>query len=433
MISLNPIFVMKCFFFLGALFLTGGLPMAGAAPFAAGNVVIYRVGTGTGSLLTVATPVFLDEYSPTGTLVQSLPLPVAVNGAQRRLTASGTATSEGSLQRSADRRFLTLTGYDADVGTPSVGTSTAAAVPRVVGFVDQNGVTDTTTTVTAFSANNIRCAVTEDGTGAWLGGGTSGVVYVTRGGSGAGTVVSSTSNNNRSLDIANGQLFLTSGSGSFRFAQVGTGLPKVTGAVTTQVAGGPSLTTGSPYQFVLLDLDSGVPGVDTLYVADDVAGTGGLQKFCLNAGHWEARGNVPGSGEVTGLRGLTASATGSVVSLYATTSIRLIRLTDSSGFNGTLTGPFNVLASAPANTGFRGVDFAPVAAAPPAPALSITGSGGTVFVSWPSPSAGWILQQSDLLTTGSWTPSAGVVDSGMLKSLTLPNATGRRFFRLAFP
>ena len=56
--------VMKLSSLLGLFSLTGGLPQAGAAPFSAGNLLIYRVGTGTGSLLTAATPVFLDEYSP---------------------------------------------------------------------------------------------------------------------------------------------------------------------------------------------------------------------------------------------------------------------------------------------------------------------------------------------------------------------------------
>ena len=406
---------------------------AHAAAFTAGNVVVYRVGTGTGSLLTAATPVFLDEFAPGGALVQSIALPVAVAGAQRRFTASGTATSEGSLQRSADRQHLTFTGYDADAGTTGVATSTVASVPRVVGFADRNAVIDTTTAVTAFSANNIRSAVSDDGTGAWVCGGTSGVVYVGRGGSGTFTTVSSSSNNNRSIDIADGQLFFSSGSGTFRLAQVGTGSPKTSGHTSLPVSGGP-VSTASPYQFTLLDLDAAVPGADTLYAADDTAGTGGIQKYCLNSGTWEARGNVAGGGEVTGIRGLTAAAQGGTVTLYATTSIRLVSLTDSSGYNGTLAGSFAVLASAAANTGFRGIDFAPVAAVPPAPALAIARSGGTVVVSWPSSAApAWVLQQKENLASGPWLPSIGVTDNGSEKSLTLPTTAARQFFQLAFP
>lgn len=50
--------------------------MAGFTP---GNLVVYRVGTGSGSLSSVGTPVFLDEYTPLGTLVQSIALPAVAH------------------------------------------------------------------------------------------------------------------------------------------------------------------------------------------------------------------------------------------------------------------------------------------------------------------------------------------------------------------
>src|SRR5262245_32934423 len=64
-----------------------------AAGFTPGNLVVYRTGSGSGSLLNTGNPVFLDEYTPAGALVQSIPLPTASSGANRRLIASGTATS----------------------------------------------------------------------------------------------------------------------------------------------------------------------------------------------------------------------------------------------------------------------------------------------------------------------------------------------------
>jgi hypothetical protein len=414
---------------LGLLF----VPCVLAAPFSPGNLIIYRVGTGTGGLLTSAAAVFLDEYSPAGSLVQSIPLPTAVAGAHRRLTASGTATSEGSIQRSADQRFLVFTGYDTDVGTPSVASIPAATVNRTVGFADVAGVVDTRTAVTAFSGQNIRSAASDDGTGAWLVGSSGGVVYTPLAGSGAGTVVSASSGNNRSVDIHGGQLYLSSSSGAFRLATVGAGLPRTTGNTTVQVPGGPTGTTSSPYQFVLFDLDATVAGLDTLYLADDLAGTGGIQKFCLVGGTWLAKGNVAGTGAATSIRGLTGSARGSIVTLYATNAIRLLSLTDSTGYNANLTGTLTELASAPGNTGFRGVDFAPVAAAPAPPPLTIAASGGAVTVSWPTSATGWFLQENANLTSGPWQPSTGVVDTGPVRSLTIPLTSGRKFFRLALP
>ena len=82
-------------------------------PFTPGDLVVYRVGTGSGALGSTATAVFLDEYSPTGTLVQSIAASTADSGSTHILTAGGTATSEGELNLSPNGQFLTLTGYDA--------------------------------------------------------------------------------------------------------------------------------------------------------------------------------------------------------------------------------------------------------------------------------------------------------------------------------
>src|SRR5207248_6179313 len=57
---------------LGLLGMIDAIPTASAAvPFTQGNIVVYRVGDGssTPGLSSNAAPVFLDEYTPTGTLV----------------------------------------------------------------------------------------------------------------------------------------------------------------------------------------------------------------------------------------------------------------------------------------------------------------------------------------------------------------------------
>ena len=58
----------------GLLALGAGSP-ASAAAFTEGDVVVLRVGDGAGGLTGAAAPLFLDEYTPGGTLVQSVPLP----------------------------------------------------------------------------------------------------------------------------------------------------------------------------------------------------------------------------------------------------------------------------------------------------------------------------------------------------------------------
>ena len=174
------------------------------AAFTAGNVVVYRVGTGSGDLVNTGNPVFLDEYDANGILVQSVPLPATDPdgiGPNRALIASGTATSEGGLSLSADGRYLVATGY------ASTGTGVASSsINRVVGRIDAAGTVDTTTFITDATGNNIRSATSTDGTEFWIGTAGGGVRYVTLGNSTASTSLG-TLNNTRWVQIFGGQLY----------------------------------------------------------------------------------------------------------------------------------------------------------------------------------------------------------------------------------
>ena len=133
-------------------------PMAPLSAFTAGNVVVCRMGTGSAVLSNAATAVFLDEYTPAGSLVQSIAMPTADAGANQMLTASGTAANECGLTRSSDGQYLIITGYDAATGTAGIATSSSATFPRVIGRVNSAGVSDTSTTTTSFNAGGIRSA-----------------------------------------------------------------------------------------------------------------------------------------------------------------------------------------------------------------------------------------------------------------------------------
>src|SRR4051794_15302858 len=82
-----------------------------ATPLTPGNVVLYRVGDGAAGLVNTGAAVFVDEYTPAGGLVQSIPVPTTASGANKPLIASGTATSEGLLTVSPNGQFVTVTGY----------------------------------------------------------------------------------------------------------------------------------------------------------------------------------------------------------------------------------------------------------------------------------------------------------------------------------
>jgi len=161
----------KCFKLLGVAFsLTTILCAnhAGAAAFTMGDLVVVRVGDGAAALTGNATAAFLDEYTPGGVLVQSIPLPTLASGGNQPLTLSGTATSEGFIALSQNGMYLTLGGYAATVGTATPQTSTAAAVNRVIGRIDLLGNINTTTSLgDAYNGSNIRSVTSSDGVNFW--------------------------------------------------------------------------------------------------------------------------------------------------------------------------------------------------------------------------------------------------------------------------
>jgi hypothetical protein len=192
----------------GTVVALGTGPAAAASGFSAGDVVVYRVGDGSTTLSGSGAPIFMDEYSPTGTLLESVPLPTTANGADNAIVASGSATSEGGLTLSADGRYLVATGYDAAVGTSGLSSSAAASVPRTIARVDAAGDVDTTTALTDFAdGNNPRSAVSQDGSEFWVGGAAGAVRYATLGATTSTSLVASTYKNVRQLEIADGQLY----------------------------------------------------------------------------------------------------------------------------------------------------------------------------------------------------------------------------------
>ncbi|MBK7440555.1 MAG: T9SS type A sorting domain-containing protein [Bacteroidetes bacterium] len=333
--------------------------------FTAGNIVVVRVGDGTTSLVNTGNPVYLDEYTTSGTLVQSIALPTTVSGANKRLILSGTATSEGALTRSADGSAIVLTGYDAATGGPSLSGTTAASVNRVIGLVYADGTVNTTTALTDFaSANNPRSATTTNGTDLWMAGGAGGIRYASLGGTTSNDLSSATLANVRVVQVFDNQLYFSTASGTtYRVGTVGTGLP-TSGLQTLSHLSGIPAATGSPYGYFMADLD-GIPGIDVIYVADD--GANALRKYSLVAGTWTLNGTI--GVDADDYRGITGTVNGSSVTLFctikggsgATGGGQLVTITDASGYNGTLTGTPTVLLTAATNTSIRGISMAPEA------------------------------------------------------------------------
>ena len=332
---------------LAVVMLAGGALVANAQVFSDGNLIISGT-TSTTALTSAATQVYLSEYRINGTTTNNTY--TFPGNSTLNLTSSGTATSEGQL--SLQGNYLAIGGYNAAVGTTGVANTTSNAVNRVVGIVNyKTGATSITSLGnTAYSGNNIRGAVT-DGTNIWTSGANGGIYNTTVGSTTNAALLSSTTLNNRHIDIYNGQLYYSTGSATggatIGLYAVGSGTP--TGptvasssfAATTVVGG-----STSPYDFAFAD-------PNTLFVADSSAG---IQKY--------TRTSTTGSFSLaytvtvgTGYTGLTIAqdVNGNNV-LFAVSPTTFSRFTDL-GSASADASTFITLATAPTNTSFRGVRF----------------------------------------------------------------------------
>lgn len=323
-------------------------------PLTFGNVFVQRVGDGSAALSNAANPVFLDEYTPTGTLVQTIAMPIAASGSNQPLTQSGSATSEGFLNVSSNGLYLTLVGYQATPGTVTIATSANPPVGRVIARIDVAGTVDTSTVLgDAYGGGNIRSVASDDGNRFWVGGNAQGVRFVSNLGATTSTLVGGTPGNTRVLNIYNGQLYASAASGVFHgLLKVGTDLPTLVGTGAGVIEPGFAITAGpSTYDYYFAS-------PTRVYVADDrTTGAGGILRYDLVGGVWTLAYTLTQSA-TQGCRGLTGFTQNGVTTLWATSNggtgvaTELVTVTD----NG-LGSPFTVLATSPLNTAYRGVRF----------------------------------------------------------------------------
>ena len=335
---------------------------AAADPFTPGNLVVYRVGAGTGNLMVAGNPVFLDEFTPAGAFVQSIAMPTTASGAQRQLIASGTAVTDGLLTRSVDGTCLVVPGYGRNIGgSGSVATTPSTTVPRVIGRVTAAGAVDTSTALTdAANGGNFRGAASTDCVSLWVSGSIGGVRYTTLGSTSSNDLTSVVQPDVRGVAIYGGQLFASWMNATTSSKGVGTvdgGLPTIGAQPVARLPGLTDANFPNTYQFYF------TPGMDVLYIAD--GGSGALSKFSLVSGSWVSNGSAGASADA--YRGLTGAVIDGKVTLFATRKGgstasgggELVKVVDANGYNAPFSGTITFLAAAATNTAFRGVAFAP--------------------------------------------------------------------------
>jgi hypothetical protein len=331
-----------------------------AAPITPGNLVVFRAGDGITALTGTAAPVFLDEYTTAGTLVQSFPVPTT--GTTQQLTVVGNATTEGIISRSQDGTRLVFMGYRSGTGVIPTGAGNA----RVIGTLNVSGTLDTSIGVTDLGTATPRSATTVDGSAYWIGASTA-VRYVGTPTT-SSTSVAIDARNSRQVNLYDNVLYASNGSTAItgKVQSYGT-LPTSTTAAT------PLLTyalSDAVNGFSVLDLD-GVPGPDTIYALATTQTR--LDKWSLVSGTW----TLSGTTSSTGVNLAAVPMTGGTVALYVSTGSLLRSLTDTGGFGNPISGTFTTIVTAATNTAFRGVGVLV-----PEPSTCIMVLSGLAFGGW---------------------------------------------------
>jgi hypothetical protein len=331
------------------------------AQFFPGNLAVFRAGDGTQTLANTGNSIFVDQFTPGGSRVNSLAIPASGVSA---LIVSGSATSEGALALSADGRYLTFAGYN--TGFPygsSLPDTQSSDVARGVGCLDANGnYTLAATTSTFFNKSNVRAAVSDGAGNYWAAGANSGTVYM--GNNAAAGAVQTAVANTRVLNIINGNLYFSTGSGTYGIYEF-DGTPSGGATASLVIATGAS---SSPYGFAI--------NGTVAYIADDGSSAPGIRRYDYNGATWTLSYTL-GTGGSSGARGLAVDFSGADPVIYATTgessANRLIAITDTGA-----TSTFVTLDTAAAKTVFRGVAFTP--ASEPGTWTLMLASGGALVL-----------------------------------------------------
>ena len=306
--------------------------------------------------------IVLEEYLPSATSATSpnfsVNLPNNAAAGSNGIVSGGTTSSNGAISRSENGRYILVPGWSTNstISTAAIGaantTFTICAVRPVNGLgTVGTGITGTSNWFT--SNNDYRGATSDDGTNYWVTGGSLGLRTTTNGTT--LTTVSSTSTNIRVVNIINGQLYYSTGSGTNGVYKVGSGKP--TAISTTSV----NLTTSTgAYGFAIS------PDNLTLY-ANSAAGV--ISRWTYNSGtsSWGTASTGLSLGTATGLvvdwSSYTFSLTGTngAVIYASNTPISgnstIVRAND----NGVLSMSGTVIASVAVSSNiFKQIAFSPI-------------------------------------------------------------------------
>ena len=342
--------------------------------FGAGNLVVLQTST---TVSKSSSPITLKEITPAGVSGITVAIPSTSTSNSPFQTSGIYGGSEGFLSTSADGRLLMLGGYATSATFADITATTAAAVTRAVGTVNQSGFfSQVATSNTLYSGNDIRGAVS-DGTNYWASGASvasvDGIDYFGPGAP-AGLATGATPPKAYGLRIFNGNIYyatqkagpnnLVSNLGIF---QLGTGLPTSGTQTVSQVIGTGATVLPQDFSFNAAG--------DVCYIASGLlTANGGVRKYTKSGGVWAYQYTLGTAAQ--GAYGLIVDYSGANPIVYATTleagGNKVIKITDI-GAGSAVT----VLVPVVANVYNKGISFAPVDAGTPTVNLNISTNSGT--------------------------------------------------------
>jgi hypothetical protein len=365
--------------------------------------------------------IFIDQFTTNGTLVSTIAIP---DNATNALIVSGSASSEGTLTRSADGRLLLLAGYNlaltnAATLTISLANTNATAAPRALGVLDVFGnFALVGVTTNQYGLNNMRSGATDGLGNYWGAGGNSGTVYF---GGGATNTVQTNSANTIVLQALGGNLYFTTQKNTNGIWKI-SGTPAVPSTASVLLNAG---SKASSYAFAFS------PGFTNVYIADDTTkGIGGIQRWDLTNGVWKLSFAFSAITNV-GARGVTADFSGAQPVIYATTAEvsgnRLVSITDTGAAAVATT-----LATAGVNQIFRGVAITPNATVNPQIFASAKSTNGFVITWTALLNRNYTVQWSGDLGSTNWTTLTNLTSTMPTVSVTDAAAPAHtnRYYRI---
>jgi hypothetical protein len=351
------------------------------ANFTAGDIAVLNLAATTnnttGSILEL-NPSTANQSSPVQTIA------ISATGANAiRFSDSGTSSF---LSLSNDRTQLTFAAYNTSDTTDSDLATVTALDPtsdRAVGTLDNATNFTLQTTYTGTSGNQARSATTLDDVDFFIT--DKGGLYTN------GATSPSLTTNILDTRSFGGTVYVSS-------TKAAAGVSTVSSPTATSLNGLPGLPADAIIQdFYLIQSGTNGSTYDILYTLDQNAtktGAATINKFSLVSGTWVANGSFSLAGNATAM---IAAANGSGAYLYVVTTAQaadnsLVRLTDTAGYNATIsinTANNVTLYTATGTSTLKGVDFVPVPAnAPTVTSPTKTGIGvstatlgGTVTIS----------------------------------------------------